>query len=666
MRQCPVLPDRYGKEKLMTKSTTKLPPEAYRQLQDGETYYPIIPAGSPTLEVTLRSVGVGLIMAMIFSLASAYLALKTGQGMEAAIPIAILAIGLANLFARKSTILENVIIQSIGAASSAVVAGAVFTIPALYMLDIEVSFWHIFFTAFFGGCLGVLFLIPLRDYLIVKEHGKLPFPEAMATTEILVAGESAGQQARTLIFSAAIAFFYDLFILTFGFWKEIISFHAIGIGRWMEARFSMAIRIDGLSAIVGLGYIVGVKYASIIAAGSFLSYLVFIPLVHYMGSHLTGIIPPGDVPIMQMSPDDIFVNYVRLMGIGGIAGAGIMGIIKSIPSIGKSFKLGIQGIAASRAEGHDDIRTERDMNLRDVFIGIAAIGICLWLFFRGGLADSLVSTVGVLLALGISFLFTMVAARAIGLIGTNPVSGMTLVTLIITSVILTKMGLEGKPGMFVALIVGGVVCTALAVAGAFATDLKIGYWLGATPRNQQLYKFLGITVSAAFCGLAMILLANTYTLGSLEMPAPQASAMKEIIFGLMGPEAGVQWILFSFGVIISVILAMAGVPALAFALGMYLPIQLNTAVLLGGFIAWMVGRSSRDEKVVKERKEKGILVASGYIAGGSIAGVVAAVIAALGWDSIVMISYPDTASELVAIGMLTLLSVFMYQYSKKA
>lgn len=653
----------------MSDAPTKLPPEAYRQLGDGEKYHPIVPAGETTFEVTLRSVAIGLVMAMIFSLASAYLALKTGQGMEAAIPIAILAIGLANLFARKSTILENVILQSIGAASSAVVAGAVFTIPALYMLDVEVSFWHIFLTAFFGGCLGVLFLIPLRDYLMVKEHGKLPFPEAMATTEILVAGESAGQQAVTLLASAAVAFFYDLFILTFGFWKEIISFHVIGVGRWIEDRFSMAMRIDGLSAIVGLGYIVGIKYASIIAAGSFLSFLVLTPLVHYIGSHLTGVIPPGTVPIADMSVDDIFVTYVRLIGIGGIAGAGIMGIIRSIPSIGRSFKLGIKGIAASRTEGHEDVRTRRDMNMRDVFIGIAAIAVCLWLFFRGGLADSLVSTVGVLLALGISFLFTLVSARAIGLIGTNPVSGMTLATLIITSVILTRMGLSGKPGMFVALIVGGVVCTALAVAGAFATDLKIGYWIGATPRNQQLYKFLGILVSAAFCGFAMMLLANTYTLGSMEMPAPQASAMKEIIFGLMGPEAGVQWILFSFGVIISVLLAMSGVPALAFALGMYLPIQLNTAVLLGGFISYLVGKSSRDEKIAKERKERGILVASGFIAGGSIAGVFAAVIAAIFGDIDIFakigISYGDNASEMVAIIMLALLSIFMYQYSKR-
>ena len=346
-------------------------------------------------------------------------------------------------------------------------------------------------------------------------------------------------------------------------------------------------------------------------------------------------------------------------------GAGIMSIIKSLPSIGHSFKLGLQGIAAGRSAVHEEIRTERNLGMKDVLIGIIACGICLWLFFRTGLSGSAVGLIGVLLALVISFIFTMTAAYAIGLIGTNPVSGMTLVTLIITSVILTKVGFSGRPGMFVALIIGGVVCTALAVSGAFATDLKIGYWLGATPRNQQVYKFLGIFVSAAFCGFTMMLLAKAYTFGSMQMPAPQASAMKEIIVGLMGAEAGVQWMLFSFGVIISLILAMTGVPALAFALGMYLPIQLNTAVLLGGIISYLVGKSSRDESVGRERKERGVLVASGYIAGGSIAGVFAAVVAVFGWDKIMRVSYSENASEIVAIVMLFFLSFFMYQYSKR-
>ncbi len=652
----------------MSEEPRKLHPAAFRELKEGETYMPIVPASETPLEVTARSVGIGVIMGVIFSLASAYLALKAGQGMEPAIPIAILAVGMAGLFARRSTILENVIIQSVGAASGAVVAGAVFTIPALYMLGLKVSFWHIFFTAFFGGCLGVFFLIPLRQYLMVKEHGKLPFPEAMATTEILVTGEGAGQQAKTLIWSAAIAFVYDLCVLTFGLWREIITFNSVKIGRWLDQR-AMAVRIDGLAAIVGLGYIVGLKYASIIASGSFLSYLVFIPFVHYIGGHLTGVIPPGTVPISEMGVDDIFRNYVRLIGIGGIAGAGIMGIIRSLPSIVQSFSLGIKGIAAARGGEGAVARTDRNLSMRDVLLGIIAVAVCLWIFFRTGLTTSAVGLAGVAIALVISFLFTLVAARAIGLIGTNPVSGMTLVTLIITSVILTRFGLSGEKGMFVALIIGGVVCTALAVAGAFATDLKIGYWIGSTPRNQQRFKFIGVLVSAASCALAMMLLGSTYTFGSLQMPAPQASAMREIIVGLMGGGAGVQWILFAFGVIISVILALVSVPALAFALGMYLPIQLNTAVLLGGFLSYLVAKSTKDEKVLKDRNERGILVASGYIAGGSIAGVVAAVIAAAGWQQHVTVPWPgatfDSWGELAAIVMVVFLSVFMYWYSMK-
>ncbi len=649
----------------MPEEHTKLHPAAFRELKAGETYEPIVPASQSVLEITIRSVAIGLVMAVIFSLASAYLALKAGQGMEPAIPIAILAVGMAGLFARRSTILENVIIQSIGAASGSVVAGAVFTIPALYMLGIKVSFYQIFLTAFFGGCLGVFFLIPLRQFLMVKEHGKLPFPEAMATTEILVTGEGAGTQAKILIWSASVAFFFDLCVLTFGLWREIITFHSVKFGAWLENRFAMAFRVDGLAAIIGLGYIVGLKYASIIASGSFLSYLVFIPFVKYIGGHLSGIIPPGTIPISEMGVDDIFRNYVRLIGIGGIAGAGIMGIIRSFPSIVASFSIGIKGIAASR-EGHGAVaRTDRNLNMRDVLLGIVAVAVCLFIFFRTGLTGTSVGLVGVTIALVISFLFTLVAARAIGLIGTNPVSGMTLVTLIITSVVLARMGLSGETGMFVALIIGGVVCTALAVAGAFATDLKIGYWIGSTPRNQQVFKFAGVLVSAAACALAMMLLASTYEFGSQQMPAPQASAMREIIVGLMGGGAGVQWILFAFGVIISVILALIGVPALAFALGMYLPIQLNTAILLGGFLAYLVAKSTKDERAAKERGERGVLVASGFIAGGSIAGVVAAVIAATGLQPRVMVPWPGTSldswGEIVGIVMVVLLAVFMYR-----
>jgi len=630
---------------------------AYRELEPGETYRPLIPAEKALAEVTLRSVAIGLLMAVIFSLASAYLALKTGQGMEAAIPIAILAVAMSRIFPRRSTILENVIIQSIGAASSAVVAGAVFTIPALYMLGLEVRFHHIFLTAFLGGCLGILFLIPMRWYLMVKEHGKLRFPEAMATTEILVAGETEGQQARVLLWSALFAFIYDFFILFFEAWREIITFRSVWVGRWLEERFLMAFRVDNLAAVVGLGFIVGLKYSAIICAGSLLSFLVLVPLVFHMGHHFAGIISPGTIPIAQMSVNQIFENYVRIIGIGGIAGAGIIGILRTLPSIAGSFIAGFKGIAASHQK--EESRTELNINLPVVLLLIGLAGLGLLFFFVGGLTNFSVAFWSVATVLIIAFLFTMVAARAIGLIGTNPVSGMTLVTLIITSVVLVRLGLRNETGMFVAMVVGGVVCTALAVSGAFATDLKIGYWIGATPRNQQRWKFTGVLISAASCALAMMLLNRVYVFGSENFPAPQASAMREIIVGLMGPESSVQWLLFALGVIIAVILEFCRVPSLAFALGMYLPIQLNTAVLAGGIMSHFVNRRG------KASEERGVLVASGYIAGGAIAGVVAAGFIALEWTWTVPYApgMMDRLGEIISIFLFLALCLFMYRYS---
>ncbi len=650
----------------MAAEHTKLHPAAFRELKAGETYEPIVPASQSALEVTIRSVGIGLVMAVIFSLASAYLALKAGQGMEPAIPIAILAVGMAGLFARRSTILENVIIQSVGAASGAVVAGAVFTIPALYMIGLEVSFWHIFLTAFFGGCLGVFFLIPLRQFLMVKEHGKLPFPEAMATTEILVTGEGAGSQAKILIWSASIAFLYDLCVLTFSLWREIITFHSVKFGAWLENRFAMAFRVDGLAAIVGLGYIVGLKYASIIASGSFLSYLVFIPFVKYIGGHLTGIIPPGTVPIAEMGVNDIFANYVRLIGIGGIAGAGIMGIIRSFPSIVQSFSIGIKGIASTR-EGHGDIpRTDRNIHMRDVLIGIAAVAVCLFIFFRTGLTGTAVGLVGVAIALVISFLFTLVAARAIGLIGTNPVSGMTLVTLIITSVILARMGLSGESGMFVALIIGGVVCTALATAGAFISDLKVGYWLGSTPRSQERYKFLGILV-ASFCVTGVLLLLNRvygFT-GPDALAAPQANAMAAVIKVLM-TSASAPWFLYLAGIFMAITLELIKVPPLPFALGMYLPIELNTPLLVGGYVAHLVSTRSTNEEINTKRRERGTLVASGFIAGGALMGVVSALIALPGWNEKLNTGIGERPiGEIISIVLFQGLCLYVYYEYKK-
>jgi putative OPT family oligopeptide transporter len=444
------------------------------------------------------------------------------------------------------------------------------------------------------------------------------------------------------------------------------TFRAVRFGAWLEDSFSMAFSVDGLAAIVGLGYIVGLKYASIIASGSFLSYLVFIPFVKYIGSHLAGVIPPGTVPIAEMGVDDIFRNYVRLIGIGGIAGAGIMGIIRSLPSIVQSFSIGIKGIAASRSGEGDVARTDRNIGMRDVLLGIVAVGVCLWIFFATGVTSSVVGLVGVVIALVISFLFTLVAARAIGLIGTNPVSGMTLVTLIITSVVLTRMGLSGKEGMFAAMIVGGVVCTALATAGAFISDLKVGYWLGTTPRNQERLKFVGILVAALCVTGVLILLNRVYGFtGPKALAAPQANAMAAVIKALMA-DTTAPWFLYLAGVFMAITLELIKVPPLPFALGMYLPIQLNTPMLAGGFIAHLVATRSKNDEVNTRRRERGTLIASGFIAGGALMGVVSALIALPGWNEKLNTGIAERpVGEVIAVVAFLALCFYLFYGAKR-
>ncbi len=609
-----------------------LPDNARRPLRPGEEYIPMIPAQSTMLEVTPRSVILGLIFCAIFSMAAAYLALKVGQGIEAAIPISILAIGVSRFFPRRSTILENVIIQSIGANSSHVVAGAVFTIPALYMLGLNPTWYQVILTAFLGGCLGILFFAPLRYHFMVELHGKLPWPEATATTEILVSGQKPGNQAMVLAVSVGLGAAYDALAMTFHGWKERITFEAVGVGDWLQEKF-MTLRIDNSAALIGIGYIVGLRYAAIICAGSFLSYFVFIPLVHAFGQYAPDVLPPGEVPIGLMSIDDVFAKYVRYLGIGGIAGAGVMGIIGSFPSMIRSMAVGFRGYGHGSGKAAGEIpRTERSLTGTFVIAALLSLLAAIFLFFTFGLnlqETLLYPLVGVGLCAVIAFLFAPVSARAIAIVGTNPVSGMTLLTLIITGFIMVKLGLTGPRGMTAVMIMGGVVCTALCASGALATDLKIGQWIGATPRKQLLLKFAGTLVAASFCGLAMWLLFNAYGaegFGNPDiLPAPQASAMRAVLEGIMGDKsAPLQWYIFGLGVLLAVSLKMAGVPPLAFALGMYLPIQLNVPVLIGGFLAWVVGRERKGESEAKTKAghNQGILIASGLMAGGAIWGVI--------------------------------------------
>ncbi len=608
-----------------------LPENAYRPLKEGEKYIPFIPAEEHPYEVTTRSVLIGIFMAAIFTFATAYSGLKAGQVFEAAIPIAILAVGIGKMFKRNNTILENVIIQSIGACSGVVVAGAIFTLPALYMLKLDPSYITVVLASFLGGVLGIVFLIPLRKYFVADQHGLLPFPEATATTEILVTGEKAGKQAQILIKAMLLGGLYDFISDTFKFWNTSFTTNALGKAfQHFTDKTKMIFKMETTAFFVGLGYIVGLRYAAIICGGSFIAWFVLVPFFGYTMS-LHGAVAS------TMTPDFIFNNYVRMVGIGGIAAAGILGILKNSKIIVSSFSVGFKGIFKKGKETKDVERTAKDIPMYILIVILVATLIILLAFFFTITNRMDYALLGLLIAFFISFLFTTVAARAIAIVGTNPVSGMTLVTLILGSVILVKAGLHGNSGMFTALVIGSVVCTALSVSGGFITDLKIGYWTGATPFNQERFKFLGTLVAAIFVGAAIILINNAFGflvfdpiskgyIPNPNVPAPQANVMKDIIVTLMDPKANIPWMLYGIGILLALIMDMVGVPALAFALGMYLPQELNTPLVLGGFIAYLLAKSSKNKKVSQARFQKGTLIASGFIAGSALMGILGAVL----------------------------------------
>jgi putative OPT family oligopeptide transporter len=648
------------------RGSTRLPENAYRALEPGEEYVPYVPAARSVPETTARAVVTGVIMAILFTAAAAYLGLKIGQVFEAAIPIAILAVGLGGMFTRRSTILENVIIQSIGSASGVVVAGMIFTLPAIFILDLDLRFYQTFVAALLGGFLGILFIVPLRRYFVREQHGLLPFPEGTAITEVLVTGESGGDQAKVLVIAAVIGGLYDFCIATFGLWREVISTRVLPPLAAVADRAKLVVKVNAGAAVMGLGYIIGLRYATIIAAGSFLSWLVLIPAVYYFGRNVGVPIRPGEIPIADMTPELIFTNYVRHIGIGGIAVAGIIGIIKNIKIIVSSFSVGIRemfgGSAAAAAE-----RTDTDMSMSTVVLLLVVSLIAVLVFFGFGVVDSWRIALIALAVVGvISFLFTTVAARAIAIVGVNPVSGMTLMTLILSSVILVKAGLSGPAGMVSALIIGGVVCTALSTAGAFISDLKVGYWLGSTPRRQERFKFLGILVAAASVTGVMMLLNKVYGFtGPHSLAAPQANAMAAVIRTLM-TDAAAPWGLYIAGGFMALILEMLKISPLAFALGMYLPIELNTPILVGGIVSHFVQRSGSTPEIGTRRRERGTLIASGFIAGGALMGVVSALIALPGWDEVLHTGIGESAfGEVLSVILFAGLCLYVYYDAKR-
>lgn len=638
-----------------------LPENAFKELKPGETYKPLMPAESTPAEITPYSVIWGLLMAMLFSAAAAYLGLKIGQVFEAAIPIAIIAVGLSAALKRKGALGENVIIQSIGQNSGLIVAGAIFTIPALYILELEAHFYQIFFASTFGGILGILFLIPFRKYFVAEMHGKFPFPEATATTEVLVAGEKGGKQALVLVVSGLVGGIYDFIIATFGWWSEVFTTRVFAFGEVLADKFKLVFRLNVGAAVMGLGYIVGLKYAAIIVAGSFVSWYLLVPVISYIGAGLTEPFGTGASKLISaMSAEEIFRQYVRHIGIGGIAMAGIIGIIRSSKIIRDAISLGVKEIFEKKDGSTSTIRTQLDLSMKTIVIGLIATAILLLVFFHFGVLNNLGwSIAALLIVLIISFLFTTVAANAIAIVGTNPVSGMTLMTLILSSIILTSIGLKGQEGMVAALIIGGVVCTALSMAGGFITDLKIGYWLGSTPRKQEQWKFLGVLVSALTVGFVIMVLNETYGFkGENALVAPQANAMAAVIQPLMDQQPA-PWTLYIVGAILAATLTMIKVPALAFALGMYIPLELNTPLLVGGLIAHYVSTRSKDEKINNVRRERGTLIASGFIAGGALMGVISAFLRYMGFNWFNAEWAETPSAELLAIVMFAGICVYM-------
>ena len=639
----------------------ELPENAFRELKEGEEYEPVMKASQVYPEVNSWSVTWGLVMVVLFSAAAAYLGLKVGQVFEAAIPIAIIAIGLSSATKRNNAMGENVIIQSIGACSGAVVAGAIFVLPAIYMLDLEASFFKVFLASALGGILGILFLIPFRKYFVKDMHGKYPFPEATATTQVLVSGEKGGSQAKPLLFAGLIGGLYDFVVSTFGLWNENFTSRVCVWGQQLADNAKLVFKVNTGSAVFGLGYIIGLKYATIITLGSLAVWWLIVPgmALIFPDTVLNQWNPDITTAVGAMSAEEIFTNYARSIGIGGIAMAGIIGIVKSWGIIKGAVGLAAREMKGTGAADKDIVRTQRDISFKIIAIGSILVLLITYAFFFAGVMDFnlLHATVAILLVAVIAFLFTTVAANAIAIVGSNPVSGMTLMTLILASVVMVAVGLKGTAGMLAALLMGAVVCTALSMAGSFITDLKIGYWLGTTPKKQETWKFLGTIVSAATVAGVMILLNKTYGFKSDALAAPQAHAMAAVIDPLMNGQ-GAPWLLYGIGAALALVLDRCKIPALAFALGMFIPIQLNVPLVIGGAVNWFVTTRSKDENVNKARGEKGTLLASGFIAGGALMGVVSALLKFGGFDFDYDAWWQNNLSELLSLAAYLLLITY--------
>ncbi|HVX66285.1 MAG TPA: oligopeptide transporter, OPT family, partial [Bryobacteraceae bacterium] len=632
-------------------------------------YHPLIAPTEYAPEVTWRAVLWGAFLCTVFAVASAYSGLKVGQVMESAIPISILAIGLARVYRRRSSLLENVIITTIGGAAGAVVAGAIFTLPALYILKLDPHPLQTIFICVAGGCLGVLFLIPLRRYFVRDMHGKLPFPEATAITEVLVTGEKGGSQAKLLLQATLISGVYDFFVTTFQVWKEYINFSFTPLARTLAERARCVFSFDAIAFILGLGYVMGLRSSMILCAGGALSNFVLVPLIWFIGSHLPDTaVYPATIPIPQMGAAEIYRGYVRFIGVGAIATAGIFGIVKSMRVVAGSFAIAAR--AFRHGEAAREERTDRDVSVKSILLGVIVSALAVGVFLGNLSGTASILAVGLALTLVFSFFFTSVAANAIATIARNPVSGMTMLTIILSAVVLLRFGLTGRTGMFFVMAIAGMVCTALSVSGQFVTDLKTGYWLGATPAAQQKVKYVGVVAAAIAAGLTIVLLAQAFQFGESApgdtrtvLASPQASIMKALVEGFMSHQP-VAYALFGVGAMIALILEMLGAPALIFALGMYLPLELNTPALVGGFLAHFLARCSERKggpagAVIRER---GVIIASGLMAGGALGGVFGAALRLVPGYSESLIRTPFYNNDAVSQGISALMFLALCVY----
>ena len=648
--------------------TKSLPANAYQPLAEGEAYCPLTPATEHPPELTARSIWWGAFLCVVFSIASAYSGLKVGQVMESAIPISILTIGLARVYKRRSSLLENVIITGIGGVAGSVVAGAIFTLPALYILQLNPHPVQTIFICVAGGCLGVLFLIPLRRYFVRDMHGVLPYPEATAITEVLVTGEKGGSQARLLLQATAIAGVYDFFVTTFQVWKEFVNFQFVPVMRMVNERAKMAFSFDAIGFILGLGYVMGLRSSLILCAGGVLSNFVLVPLIWFVGNHIDYAVYPAAVPISKMTAFMIYRNYVRFIGVGAIATAGIFGIIKSLKIVAGSFGIALKVFRKGEVAAPE--RTDRDVRMMAILLGVivSAIGVAA---FLGNLHVSwTVVGVGTVLALVFSFFFTSVAANAIATTARNPVSGMTMLTIIISSIVLLRFGVSGTSGMFFVMAIAGMVCTALSVSGQAITDLKTGYWLGSTPAAQEKVKFIGVIAAAVAAGLTIVMLARTFQFGEAlpgntnpVLPSPQASIMKALVEGFMSHQP-VAYLLFGVGAMIAIVLEMLGQPSLIFALGMYLPLELNTPALVGGFLSHFLNKKAekRNGEAGRSIRERGVIIASGLMAGGALGGVIGAALRLVPDFSESWIRLPFYDNELISQTVSALMFVGLCLY----